>query len=294
MTSSSSTFTVAYAINPRAPFRPASDWGYRTHRSAAVVPAPAPAIRILGPIEVWGVDGQVPLGGPRQAALLACLTVNANRAVSTDQLSDWLWNGGRARTASRLQMAVLRLRHSLAAASGRRGPLVETVHGGYRLSVPPDAIDSGRLGELVSQGQRALQRDDAGRARALLNSALSLWRGPALADVNYHDFAQPEIRRLEELRITALEARFDADLQLGRHREIVAELSALLLEHPTREHLAAQLMRALYRGGRQADALAVYGRVRVHLARELGLEPGPQLAAIQRRILCHDLPPLGG
>jgi DNA-binding SARP family transcriptional activator len=253
-----------------------------------------PAIRILGPVEVWGVDGQVALGGPRQAALLACLTVHANRAVSNDQLSDWLWGGGRARTASCLQMAVLRLRHSLAAASGQCRPLVETVHGGYRLSVSPDAIDAARLGELVSQGQRALGQDDARRARTLLNRALSLWRGPALADVAYQDFAQPEIRRLEELRIIALEARLDADLQLGRHREIVAELSALLVEHPTREHLAAQLMRALYRAGRQADALAVYGRVRVHLARELGLEPGPQLAAIQDRILRHELAPLGG
>ena len=137
----------------------------------------------------------------------------------------------------------------------------------------------------MEDGQRALDAADPARASELLSAALALWRGPPLAEVAFEDFAQSEIRRLEELRLGALEARNDAELQLGRHVRLVAELESLVASEPTRERLVGQLMLALYRSGRQADALAVYQRARTRLADELGLEPGPALRALQAQVL---------
>jgi DNA-binding SARP family transcriptional activator len=260
---------------------------------AWVVPAPvaqSTRFKILGPIEVFDGDGPLPLGGPRQVALLALLLVHANQAVASDAAIEALWGGdGPAPSIKRLQMAVTRLRKALEplGGSGRELPL-RTVAGGYVLSVAPGELDAHVFEEGVVQGTGALARGDAALAAELLRQADARWRGPALADVAYEAFAQAEIRRLDELRLTALEARADADLRLGRHADVIGELEALLAHHPTRERLAGQLMLALYRSGRQSDALDVYQRTRVYLSNELGLEPGPALRQLQRSILAQD------
>jgi tetratricopeptide (TPR) repeat protein len=151
--------------------------------------------------------------------------------------------------------------------------------------VGPGELDADVFQARVQDGRRALDAGEPARAAEILRRALALWRGPPLAEVAYESFAQAEIRRLEELRLAALEARVDADLQLGRHAALIAELEALVVEYPTREGLAGQLMLALYRCGRQADALDTYQRARAHLAAELGLDPGPALKALQAQIL---------
>jgi DNA-binding SARP family transcriptional activator len=153
------------------------------------------------------------------------------------------------------------------------------------LAVGPGELDAGAFQGLVERGRRALGAGDPSRCGELLRSALVLWHGPPLAEVAFEDFAQAEIRRLEELRLEAIEARVEADLELGRHAQLVGELEGLLTEQPSRELVASQLMLAHYRCGRQADALGVYQRTRAHLAEELGLEPGRALKAMQTQIL---------
>ena len=242
-------------------------------------------IRILGPIEV-SADGPVlPVGGRRQLKLFALLVLHANRAVSSDVLVDAVWGAGRASSDNRLQMAIARLRKALAPLNEDTGPLLRTVGGGYMLSVGPGELDAEVFATSVHDAQLSLDAGDPQRTRELLAEALSLWRGPPLADVCFEDFAQPEIRRLEELHKVALETQIDAELELGHHAQLVGELEALLAEQPTRERVASQLMLALYRSGRQADALEVYQRTRAHLAEQLGLEPGPVLKAMQSQIL---------
>ncbi|HEY2440518.1 MAG TPA: BTAD domain-containing putative transcriptional regulator [Solirubrobacteraceae bacterium] len=248
----------------------------------------ATTFRILGPIEAWEADRRVSLGGPRQVSLLAFFLMNANRAVSTDLLSDALWGSERSGTAKRLQMAVVRLRRAIEPSRGEREPILRTVTGGYLFSVAPGALDTDVFSERLREGQLALREHDPARAADVLRAALALWRGPALAEVRFADFAQPEIRRLEESRLVALESRIGADLELGRHAQIVGELQGLVAEHPTRERLAAQLMLALYRSGRQADALESYEMARIRLAEQLGLEPGPLLKSLQTEILGQD------
>jgi streptogramin lyase len=156
------------------------------------------------------------------------------------------------------------------------------------LRVPPEALDASRFEALLEQGRRELAGGEAERAAATLRDALALWRGPALADLGFEPFAQSEIARLQELRLTALEARIEADLALGRHDSLVAELETLVAAHPYREGLRAQLMLALYRSGRQAEALETYRRARRTLSEELGIEPGPRLQELERAILRHD------
>ena len=245
-------------------------------------------VRILGPIEVWDRQRRVELGGPRQVSLLALLVLEANRGVTSDALIDALWRDG---DVSRTQATA---DGGAATASGTctglRGREACARDGGRRLSAP---ARSHRTRQRVVRGGRRRRSSGVAdrrfeRARDCLAKALSLWRGPPLAEVVFEDFAQPEIRRLEELRVSALESRIDADLQLGRDAELVSELEALVSEEPVRERLAGQLMTALYRGGRQADALDVYQRIRTHLAEQLGLEPGPALRELQTKILEHD------
>ena len=243
------------------------------------------SLRILGPVEVWHGEQRLALGGPRQLALFAFLVLHANRAVSRDALIDALWGPARTDADNRLQMAVARLRKSLEPVNGDGGARLQTVKGGYLLTVAPGELDADTFHAAVHAGARALEARAPEQATRLLTEALDLWRGPPLAEVAFDDFAQPEIRRLEELRIRALECRVDAQLAMGRHAEVIGELESLLIEAPTREHTAGQLMLALYRCGRQADALDVYQRVRAALAQELGLEPGPALRALQVEIL---------
>ena len=241
----------------------------------------------MGPIEVWAAGRQIALGGGRQMKLLAFLLLNANRAVSADAVIDGVWGPERDGAAKRLQMGVMRLRRALSQLDGRDGPRVRTVHGGYLMAVEPGELDAAVFADLLGDGSRALAAGDPAGASELQRRALALWRGPALAEVAFEGFAQPEIRRLEELRLSALEGRIEADLQLGRHAELIGELEALLATNPTREGLAGQMMLALYRAGRQADALAVYNAIRRELAEQLGLEPGPALNDLQAEILRH-------
>ncbi len=237
---------------------------------------------ILGSVELRdGGDQPLAVGGPGQVALLAFLLVHANRLVTTDALDEALWGDERA-APKRLQMAVGRLRRTLEPIGD---PLL-TVSGGYRLAVSPGELDSDAFQAALEAGRGALEAGEPVRARVQLQRALDLWRGPALTDVAYASFAQGEIRRLEELRLGALEARVEADLELGRHGELIAELEALLAAHPLRERLARQLMLAYYRCDRQTDALEVYGTAQRRLD-EIGLTPGPALSALQQQILGH-------
>ena len=235
---------------------------------------------ILGPIILSDGEQQVPISR-RQQSLLAHLLIHANQVVPADRLVEDLWQGEHASKA--LHVAVLRLRKALAAA----GAEVRTVGDGYQLSTEPGDLDSLRFEELLERGRRQLDAGDATGAAEVLREALALWRGPALSELADEAFAQSEARRLEELRLVAVELRIAAELQLDRHVPLVPELEALVAEYPLREALAAHLMVALYRCGRQADALDAFARTRAHLVDELGLEPGPALSVLQTQILAH-------
>ena len=246
------------------------------------------SVRILGPVEAWAGEQRLALGGSRQVALLAMLAVRVNQAVSSDLLIDAVWGDQRAGARKRLQMAVARLRQALAPLEDGGDPAVRTVGGGYLLALPDGELDAEVFGAQIAEGRAALRDGEPARAVERLSAALELWRGPPLAEVSYEEFAQSEVRRLEELRLLALEARVDAQLQLGQHDAVIAELEGLLVEQPARERIAGQLMLALYRSGRQADALQVYQQTRSHLAQELGLEPGPELTLLQTSIFKRD------
>ena len=237
--------------------------------------------RILGPLEVADGDVNVALGGVRQRALLAILVLNANEVVSADRLIDELW-GERSPESGRsaLQVRVSQLRKAL----GEGGAQLLTRAPGYVLSLERDQLDLERFERLV----REAAASEPPVAAEKLREALALWRGPPLADLAYESFAQAAVSRLEELRLGAVEKRIDADLALGRRGELVAELEELVAEHPLREHLRAQLMLALYRCGRQADALEVHRRTREELSAELGLEPGRELRELESAILNQD------
>jgi predicted ATPase/DNA-binding SARP family transcriptional activator len=252
---------------------------------------------ILGPVELCYGTRRVTVGGPRQVALLALLLVNANRALSSDRLIDALWDDlDQATALKRLWVTVTRLRRVIDTEGKSGESVLRKVAGGYLLAVRPGELDVEVFQSRMQDGCRTLEAGDARGAKDLFSEALELWRGPALADVAHREFAQPEIRRLDELRLTALEARIDAELRLAEHTGLVGELEVLVAAHRGRERLAGQLMLALYRCGRQAEALEVYARTRAYLSGELGLEPGPALQAIQAGILAQSpaLQPGGG
>ena len=225
----------------------------------------------MGPLEVLGEDGMpVALGGPRPRALLAQLLLVPNHVVSTDRLIDGLWGETPPASAQNaLQVHVHALRNAIGA------DRIVTRPPGYLVRVEPDELDVDRFERLAQAGA-----DD-------LREALALWRGPALADVAYEPFARAEATRLDESRIAVLESRIDLDLTAGRHAALVGELEALVVAHPHRERLQGQRIVALYRAGRQADALNAYRDARAALD-ELGLEPSPELRALERRVLEHD------
>src|SRR5919109_2135269 len=238
---------------------------------------------LLGPLAVTSNGEAVALGGQKRRALLAVLLLEANQVVSRDRLIDALWGEEPPDTArNTIQVYVSQLRKLLPEG------MLETVAPGYRLAVEPDSVDLFEFVRLSEEGRGALAAGDAAGAAETLRAALALWRGPPLADLAWEPFAQSEIVRLEELRLAALEDRIDADLALGRHGQLVSELEQLVAEHPLRERLRAQLMLALYRSGRQADALAVYQRARRTLVDELGIEPSETLRRLERAILAHD------
>jgi predicted ATPase/DNA-binding SARP family transcriptional activator/class 3 adenylate cyclase len=241
--------------------------------------------RILGPLEVCADGGpKLDLAG-KQKALLAVLLLHANEAVSTDRLIDALWGAEPPDTAGKaLQVYVSRLR-KLLEPEGRS--LLVTRPPGYALDLGEHELDLRRFEQLRGEAEAALNRDPA-NAELKLRKALALWRGPPLADFAFEPFAQSEISRLEELHLAALEEWFDAVLALGRHAEVVGELEALVAKHPLRERLRAQLMLALYRSRRQAEALDAYQAARRALVDELGIEPSPELQELEGQILRQD------
>src|SRR3954470_16511619 len=238
--------------------------------------------RVLGPLEVLAPAGPVPLPSAKQRALLAILLLHAGEGVSTDRLIEGLWGGDPPDTASKaLQVHVSQLRKALAA------EVIRTRPPGYSLDVASDELDLDRFRRLHDDA-RTLAGSEPGRARALLVEALSLWRGPPLADLTYATFAQADIARLEELRIAAIEDRVAADLALGRAPQLGAELEPLIAAHPHRERPRGQLMLALYRSGRQAEALEAFREARAVLTEELGIEPGRELRELHQAVLEQD------
>lgn len=250
--------------------------------------------RVLGPLEVSANGTFLPLGGAKQRAVLALLLLHANEVVSSDRLIDELWGDSPPDSATNMvQGYVSQLRKVLE--PGRiRGEheILVSRSPGYMLQIGADQIDAERFEQLAAEGRRALELEDAAAAVQRFREALGLWRGPALADLAYETFVQADVARLEELRFGALEDRIDAELRLGRDDALVGELRELVDEHPTRERLRAQLMAALYRCSRQADALEVYRDGRRALRHELGIEPGPALRELEQAILRQD-PALG-
>jgi DNA-binding SARP family transcriptional activator len=203
--------------------------------------------RVLGPIEAWWDGERLPLGGPRQVTLLAVLLLHANRAVARDELVEVLWGSGSGSGSSnRLQVVIARMRKALEPLEHDGGdPVLQTVGGGYMLSVAPGELDSDLFAAQVQEGQRLIAAGALERGVPVLREAEALWRGPALADVAYQGFVQAEVRRLDELRLAAIEARLDAELALGRHAGLIGELEALAAREPTRELGAGQLALAL-------------------------------------------------
>jgi YVTN family beta-propeller protein len=242
-----------------------------------------PEFRILGPLEVYA-DGQPIDPGPgKQRALLAILLIHRREALSTDRLIDELWEERPPATATKaVQVYVSRLRKLL-------GPdVLITRGGGYALDAGPGRVDVDRFEALAREGREAVEAGDVERAAETLRRALAIWRGEPLADFAYESFAQAESRRLEQARLAAIEDRIDADLALGRHAELIGELETLAAEHPRRERLQGRLILALYRSGRQADALERYAEVRRRFVDDLGIEPGAELQRLQAAILAQD------
>src|SRR3954468_18586243 len=238
--------------------------------------------RLLGPLEAGADAAPLRLGGRKPRALLACLLLDANHTVSVEQLIDELWGERPPDTATKMvQIYVSQLRKVLPDGMLRTRP------GGYALQVEPDAIDLNRFEALRAGGRAALLRGDPGAAAERLREALEVWRGPALAEFNEPDATAQRVR-LDELRLGCLEDRIDADLVLGCHADVVPELELQIARHPLRERLRTQLMLALYRCGRQADALATYQAYRRTLDEELGIAPSADLRALESAILAHD------
>jgi len=243
--------------------------------------------RLLGPLEVTAGGHALDVGGPKQRALLAILLLHANQPVPRDVLIEQLW-GERPPTGPdhAVDVYIWRLRKRLDPVAG--SPCVLTRAGGYLLQAAPEQVDLLRFERLAHDGQRSLAEGKADRAAGQFREALALWRGPPLADFRGEAFAQAWITRLEKLRAEVAEDRIDADLALGQHARVVGELEAIVASQPLHERPYQQLMVALYRCGRQADALAVYRDARRTLVDELGIEPGQPLRQLERAILQQD------
>lgn len=235
--------------------------------------------RILGPLEVWDGERQLELGGPKRRAVLALLLLHANEVVGVDRLADQLWGEKAPRNATAaLHTHVSRLRKELGS------EVVARRAWGYVLRTDPGEVDLERFEQLVADAESLPARERAEKLRV----ALAVWRGSPLQDVAFEPALTREVARLDELHLTVLENRIDADLEAGTHAGIVGELEALIAEHPLRERLRGQLILALYRNGRQAEALEVYRETRRVLAEELGLDPSPELRELERAILQQD------
>ncbi len=241
---------------------------------------PSVDFRVLGPFEVAGAEGSIPLGGPKQRAVLALLLVRPNQSVSIDTLIDGLWGDEPPdRARGTIQAYIHNLRRAL-------GPDRIVSHAGYALRVQPDELDSSRFEMLLRDSRRL--GEEPSRAAEVLREGLDLWRGPAFADLEGLASLQGEIARLGELRLRAIEDRIGFELAVGRQEHVLGELELLVHEHPLRERLWEQLMLARYRAGRQGDALAAFDAARRVLADELGVDPSPELRRLQEQILQQD------
>ena len=239
--------------------------------------------RVLGPLEVEQDDTPITIGAPKERALLLYLLLNANAVVATDRIVDALWGDAPPASAPKLvQLYVSHLRNKL----GREA--IATVPSGYQARIVPASLDSVRFEQLLREGREAQASGNARLAVALQSRALALWRGPALVDVSYADFAVPEAARLEELRLECVEEQLAARLALGEDATVLTESARLSAEHPHRERLRGLHMVALYRAGRQVEALEVFRETRASLLSELGLEPGEDLRAVELAILRQD------
>jgi DNA-binding SARP family transcriptional activator len=245
---------------------------------------------ILGPLEARREGSELTLGGRKQRAVLALLLLEAGRVVSIDRIAEELYAGDTPVSAvTQVHRQISELRRALDPAETEAGwSIVETRAPGYVVHVDPDALDLRRFERLCARADDALNGGDAAGAVEALDDALALWRGDALADMAGEGFAQRPIGRLEELRLRALERRIEARLALGRHAEVVPELYELAAAEPLRERLRELLMLALYRSGRQVDALEVYRATRTLLVEAFGVEPGPELQRLEHAILNHD------
>ena len=245
--------------------------------------------RILGPLEVTDGGEPIDIGSRQQRGLLALLLLNANQFVATERILDELWHDDPSGKERTLWVYISRLRSVLEPgrqAHARSDVLVTRDHG-YSLIVDDADVDANRFAELVAAGNRQLN-DDPDEAARLLSNGLDLWRGAALEDFRYDNFAQADTARLDELRIVATEDRIDADIRAMRHRSVLGELEKLVLDHPHRERLLSLQMISLYRSGRQADALRAFERYRRTVGDELGIVPSPDLRRIQEQVLLHD------
>jgi DNA-binding SARP family transcriptional activator len=246
------------------------------------------ALRVLGEVELHGPRGMFAPAGSRPGAVLALLAIDAGEIVPVDRLLDELWTAPAiAGDAKRVQVNVLRLRRAL----GRIAPdvdpaaAVRTRRFGYALEIEPEAIDAVRFARLVARGRRELGGGDHRRAATTLRGALALWRGTPYGDYVYEPFVAAEVRRLEELRRCAVELRIEAQLALGAHSTVATELERLIARDPLRERLHALRILALYRCGRQGEALSAYRAAHATLDDALGIEPGPELRRLQRAVL---------
>lgn len=241
---------------------------------------------VLGSIEVTSDTEPLELGGVKQRAILGYLVLHANKVVATSHLLQAMWDGTPPPTARKMiQNAVSGIRRVL---SGQSAAALRTHPPGYQLHVDPESVDLHRFRVLAKDGRAAIADGEPELGAERLRAALSLWRGRALADLVEAGFRWSELTAVEDERLSALEDRLDAELVCGRHREITPELEVLTATEPLRERLCQQFMLALYRSGRQADALRVYRRTREALVDSLGLEPGRDLQELQQRILDHD------
>ncbi|MEU9449101.1 AfsR/SARP family transcriptional regulator [Streptomyces sp. NPDC048277] len=252
-------------------------------------------IGILGALDVRENGVSVTPTAPKPRQVLALLALHADRAVTVETLTEELWGQRPPRSArSTLQTYVMHLRELITPALERTGhgtgartakQVLRTVPGGYLLDSGEGTSDLREFERLAASGYRAMDVRDHPEAARLLRTALDLWTGPALADVPAGEYLRPQIRGLEESRLCALDRRIEADLRLGRHHELIAELTVLAGRHPTHESLCGQLMLALHRSGRRSDALGAYQRLRTTLVRDLGLEPSAALGELRRSIL---------
>ncbi|MDQ1745393.1 MAG: hypothetical protein QOE23_3732 [Pseudonocardiales bacterium] len=254
---------------------------------------------VLGPLEVRARSGLIHVGGPQIRALLALLLIRPGQVMSLSTLVASLWSGDAPPSAERTARTYIsRLRMALAPVTGRPdpGPSIVTAPPGYLLRTDPLSVDAPRFEQLAVAGRQALTRNDPVTARSHLCNALRLWRGDAFAEFTDVPLLRAEASRLEEVRLSAVENRLQSELRIGMGPDLVAELDGLVTAHPLRERLWVQLMTALYRSGRQAEALSAYQRARTLLADELGLEPSLELVDTHRRILAQDpkLLPAGG